>query len=166
MVYSLAPTKIHEVGCGEGNLITRYVDGKRQLIASDFSQQLILQAQQQYAPSGIIFKASSIYDLDSSDSAPCVLCCEVMEHLEEPERALEKLTKLADPYLIISVPREPIWRVLNMARGAYLKDWGNTPGHLQHWSKKQFVEFLSSKFEILAVHSPFPWTMVLCKSKA
>ena len=30
-----------------------------------------------------------------------------------------------------------------MARGAYLKDLGNTPGHLNHWSKRAFVELLS-----------------------
>ena len=29
-----------------------------------------------------------------------------------------------------------------MARGAYLKDLGNTPGHLNHWSKRAFVELL------------------------
>jgi hypothetical protein len=30
------------------------------------------------------------------------------------------------------VPREPIWRIGNMARGRYLGDLGNTPGHIQH----------------------------------
>ena len=41
------------------------------------------------------------------------------------------------------MPREPLWRGLNMARGAYVKDLGNTPGHLNHWSRKAFVELLS-----------------------
>ena len=36
------------------------------------------------------------------------------------------------------MPREPLWRGLNMARGAYLKDLGNTPGHVNHWSKRSF----------------------------
>ena len=40
-------------------------------------------------------------------------------------------------------PREPLWRGLNIARGAYLKDLGNTPGHLNHWSKRGFVALLS-----------------------
>ncbi len=34
-----------------------------------------------------------------------------------------------------SVPREPLWRGLNMARGAYWGALGNTPGHLNHWSQ-------------------------------
>ena len=42
-------------------------------------------------------------------------------------------------HLLVSVPREPLWRGLNMARGAYLKDLGNTPGHVNHWSKRTFV---------------------------
>ena len=45
-------------------------------------------------------------------------------------------------YLLVCVPREPLWRGLNMARGAYLKDLGNTPGHLNHWSKRSFVALL------------------------
>ena len=38
--------------------------------------------------------------------------------------------------LLVSVPREPLWRGLNMARGAYMRDLGNTPGHVNHWSKR------------------------------
>ena len=34
--------------------------------------------------------------------------------------------------------------MVNMARGAYLKDLGNTPGHLNHWSKRSFVQMLSA----------------------
>ena len=30
-----------------------------------------------------------------------------------------------------------------MARGAYLRDLGNTPGHVNHWSKRAFVSLLS-----------------------
>ena len=39
-------------------------------------------------------------------------------------------------HLLVSVPREPLWRALNVARGAYLRELGNTPGHVNHWSKR------------------------------
>ncbi len=42
-------------------------------------------------------------------------------------------------HLLVSVPREPLWRALNMARGAYWRELGNTPGHLNHWSRRSFV---------------------------
>jgi hypothetical protein len=50
-----------------------------------------------------------------------------------------------------------------MARGAYLRELGNTPGHVNHWSKRGFVAFLSTVGEPVEVRSPFPWTMVLVR---
>ena len=112
----------------------------------------------------IPYRTGSIYELQPpSDSASLIVCCEVMEHLEEPDRALSILASVARPYLLVSVPREPIWRMLNLLRGAYISQAGNTPGHVQHWSTRAFVRFLREKFEIIKVQKPLPWTMVLCR---
>jgi hypothetical protein len=51
----------------------------------------------------------------------------------------------------------------NMARGAYLRELGNTPGHLNHWSKRSFVSLLSRYGKVEHVRSPFPWTMLLVR---
>ena len=59
-------------------------------------------------------------------------------------------------HLLVSVPREPLWRGLNMARGAYIKDLGNTPGHLNHWSRKAFVELLGRHGTVEEIRSPVP----------
>ena len=53
-----------------------------------------------------------------------------------PEATLAEMARVARRHLLVSVPREPLWRGLNMARGAYLRDLGNTPGHVNHWSKR------------------------------
>jgi hypothetical protein len=92
-----------------------------------------------------------------------VLCCEVLEHLGDPEGAVDVLAGLARPWLIASVPREPLWRALNLARLSYIGDLGNTPGHLNHWSRRAFVRFLTRRFEVVQVLSPLPWTMALCR---
>jgi len=166
LVSSVDPLTIHEVGCGEGYLIARFANGKRTLVGSDFSGQIIEIANQLQASEQISFKVSSIYNLTpEEDSATLVLCCEVLEHLESPQKAVDILADLADPYLIASVPREPLWRLLNMLRGNYLKDLGNTPGHLNHWSRAGFLKLLEKKFDILRVETPLPWTMVLCRTK-
>jgi hypothetical protein len=47
-----------------------------------------------------------------------------------------------------------------MARGKYLADLGNTPGHLQHWSRRGFAELVGSQLEVVSVSTPFPWTMI------
>ena len=87
----------------------------------------------------------------------------MLEHLDDPERALDVLAGLAKPWLIASVPREPLWRALNLARLSYVGELGNTPGHLNHWSRRDFVRFLTRRFEVIEVRSPTPWTMVLCR---
>jgi hypothetical protein len=66
-------------------------------------------------------------------------------------------------HLLVSVPREPLWRALNMARGAYLRDLGNTPGHVNHWTKRGFTSLLSRHGDVIEARSPFPWTMLLVR---
>ena len=88
---------------------------------------------------------------------------EVLEHVPEPEQTLSEMARVARRWLLVSVPREPLWRMLNMARGAYWPAMGNTPGHLNHWSKRSFVELLSRHGEVVELRSPFPWTMLLVR---
>ncbi|WP_136516112.1 class I SAM-dependent methyltransferase [Geomonas edaphica] len=160
--------EIHEVGCGEGHLSRMLATMGPDVRGSDFSQQIIEKANQLSQSEGVHvpFKAASIYDLQSSeDAAELIVCCEVLEHLEAPEKALELLSKLAKPYIIVSVPREPLWRLLNMARGKYLTSLGNTPGHINHWSLKQFLRLISAFFDIIEVRTPLPWSVVFCRAK-
>ncbi|MDY0921849.1 class I SAM-dependent methyltransferase [Leclercia sp. CFBP8987] len=160
------PTTIHEVGCGEGFWVNKWNGQGLQAVGSDFSHDVISLARENALAADLrpdVFNAKSIYDLKSdTDSADLIVCCEVMEHLEDPDKAMKVLQTLVNNYLIVSVPREPIWCALNMARGKYLKSFGNTPGHIQHWSKKAFIKFTGNYFKIIEVSSPFPWTMLLC----
>jgi hypothetical protein len=66
--------------------------------------------------------------------------------------------------LILSVPREPLWRLLNIARGHYMCSFGNTPGHLQHWSASRFRSLVGRHAEIVESRTPLPWTMLLCRT--
>jgi 2-polyprenyl-3-methyl-5-hydroxy-6-metoxy-1,4-benzoquinol methylase len=167
LVAGINPVLIHEVGCGEGELISRYALNGRILIASDCSEKIIEKAREiaKRKNVDISFMVKNIYVLHKEDSAPLILCCEVLEHLELPSMAVEILSRLARPYLIASVPREPLWRALNIMRGKYLRQLGNTPGHVQHFSKSTFVKLLLDRFDILRVINPLPWTLVLARAK-
>jgi SAM-dependent methyltransferase len=163
-----AVREIHEVGCGEGSLVLRYVQRGFQVRGSDASAEVIDIARKQATRGGlqVPFTVASIYDLDPhQDAAPLLLCSEVLEHLEDPDAALAQLAKVASPYLIASVPREPLWRALNMARGKYWSDLGNTPGHLQHWSSAGFKQLLERHMDVVALAQPLPWTVALCRTK-
>jgi SAM-dependent methyltransferase len=160
--------EIHEVGCGEGFLSTRLASHGRAVRGSDLSAAAIATARQRAAGLGasIPFRVADLYGLDPErDGAELVVCCEVLEHLPDPGRALDILAGLARPHLIASVPREPLWRLLNLARGKYWRDLGNTPGHLQHWSSARFVAMLGSRLDVVEVRKPLPWTMALCRAR-
>lgn len=160
-------TEAHEVGCGEGELSIRLARRGLRVRATDAFGQVLEEARRRASAAGveIAFEATPVEELGpEGHAAELVLCCEVLEHLEDPERALEVLARLARPWLIASVPREPLWRALNLARLSYVSELGNTPGHLNHWSKRGFVKFLRRRFEVVEVRSPLPWTMVLCRA--
>lgn len=166
-VAKASPNTIHEVGCGEGYWVLRW--NQQGLVArgSDFSKDVIALARKNSETRGLpseLFKVRSIYELDSAqDKADLVVCCEVFEHLDDPDAGFQALQKVVGRHLIVSVPREPLWRVLNMARGKYVLQLGNTPGHIQHWSRKKFTELVSQYFDIVEIKSPLPWTMLLCR---
>ena len=156
----------HEVGCGEGELSIRLAERGIRVRGSDAFPQVLEEARRRAAAAGveIAFEAAPVEQLDPDrHSAELVVCCEVLEHLEDPRLALRVLAGLARPWLIASVPREPLWRALNLARLSYVRDLGNTPGHLGHWSKRGFQRFLGERFEVVEVRSPLPWTMALCR---
>ena len=67
---------------------------------------------------------------------------------------------------VVSVPREPVWRAANLARGKYLGALGNTPGHIQHWSTRRFSRLVATRFDVVNVRTPFPWTVVGARSRA
>jgi 2-polyprenyl-3-methyl-5-hydroxy-6-metoxy-1,4-benzoquinol methylase len=156
----------HEVGCGEGEVSIRLARRGLTVRGTDAFPQVLEEARRRAAAAGveIDFEATPVEQLDpESDSAELVVCCEVLEHLEDPGRGLDVLAGLARPWLIASVPREPLWRALNLARLSYVARLGNTPGHLSHWSKRGFARFLGERFEVVDLRSPTPWTMALCR---
>ena len=148
---------LHEIGCGEGYWTIQWARQGLTVRGSDFSEIAISLARENADRQGVNvpFSVKSIYDLDSTtDGAPLLVCCEVLEHLENPHGALEKLRVAAQRYVIVSVPREPIWGILNMARGKYWRSLGNTPGHLQRWNRRQFTSLVSEFFEIVGSARP------------
>ncbi|MBP1475470.1 methyltransferase domain-containing protein [Frateuria sp. MAH-13] len=155
-----------EIGCGEGELSMRLAGRGWKVQGCDISEDAVDEARRRAAAAGlpIPFRTLDIFSAkEACGRSDLVVCCEVMEHLEEPAIALDILAGLSCRYLLVSVPREPLWRALNMARGCYWKEFGNTPGHIQHWSKRAFLSLLQQRVQIVAVRSPLPWTLALCR---
>jgi 2-polyprenyl-3-methyl-5-hydroxy-6-metoxy-1,4-benzoquinol methylase len=167
LVEKTGAAEAHEVGCGEGELARRLASRGLRVRGSDAFAGVIEEARRRAAAAGVEveYETRRVEELGPErDAAELVLCCEVLEHLDDPEAALETIAGLARPWLIVSVPREPLWRALNLARLKYVRDLGNTPGHLTHWSRDAFLRFLETRLEVVEVRTPVPWTMVLCRT--
>lgn len=155
-----APTRIFEIGIGEGIVTSRVIERFPGVgvIGLDLPDDELAAQWDSRDLSCAFGDASSLPFPD--DSFDLVLAIEVFEHLPDPAAALAELARVCSGTLIASVPFEPIWRVGNMARGRYLRDLGNTPGHINHWTNRGFARLIATEFEIVDRATPLPWTMV------
>ena len=158
-------TPILEAGCGEGHF-TAYIRESfpgSPINAFDISDDIVKVA----CSSGldnVDFHTGDIYHIEANTSSYRLICVsEVLEHIEKPAEALKELERVSGKYILVNVPNEPIWRILNMVRGAYLKDFGNTPGHIQHWNKRQFIRMIreNTKLRIVRFQKALPWLQML-----
>ncbi len=164
----ISPTSLLDVGCGEGVLTRRWAEGQMgggRIVGIDLEDsKLEREWKANPGPDNLEFKVGIAERLPFADNEfDTVTALEVLEHVPEPRHMLDEMSRVSNRKILVSVPREPIWRILNMARGAYIKDLGNTPGHLNHWSKRGFVQMLERYGRIDQVLTPFPWTMVLLR---
>jgi len=147
--------------CADKSMLIDYKDAR--VLGTDFSSLVIAEARRRQP--GVEFEVCSVYDCASLGRFDLVVACEVMEHLEHPDRALRAIQLAASGYVLATVPREPLWRVLNVLRGRYWGALGNTDGHLQHWSRGSFQRFLATQLDVVDVRSPLPWTQVLARPR-
>jgi hypothetical protein len=91
---------------------------------------------------------------------------EVLEHVERPDQALHEAHRVTTRYLLASVPHEPWWRLGNLARLKYVRDFGNTPEHIHHWSVHGFRSLIGSRFTLVKLRLPFLWQAVLAERKS
>ncbi len=168
MVIQSGADQICDVGCGEGYIraylqshfpelhiqgididLNELEQGKR--INPPIASNSLLQADIMHLP-----YPGRVFNL--------VLCLEVLEHLQYPQNGLEELTRISDKYLILSVPHEPFFRLMNFMRGRNLRQWGNDPGHIQHFSINTFRSLITKhRLRILDIKYPYPWLCILAE---
>ena len=160
-----SPASLLDVGCGEGVLTHQWaqrIDGR--VVGIDLDDpQLHEEWKTRQCPNleYMVMKAENLPFADKEFDVATAI--EVLEHVPDPEHTVSEMARVASGHLLVSVPREPLWRGLNMARGAYVRDLGNTPGHVNHWSKRGFVQLLERYGTVEEARSPFPWTMLLVR---
>jgi 2-polyprenyl-3-methyl-5-hydroxy-6-metoxy-1,4-benzoquinol methylase len=148
-----------EVGCGEGVIADRLHQRFGEVVALDLPD-AGLRADWRGVDGPRFLHANALELPFGDDRFDVVVAAEVLEHLPDPDKGLEEMARVGRRHLVVSVPREPIFRGCNLVAGRYVRALGNTPGHLNHWSRRSFVRFVAQVAEIRAVTSPFPWTTI------
>jgi 2-polyprenyl-3-methyl-5-hydroxy-6-metoxy-1,4-benzoquinol methylase len=159
-----APGSVLDVGCGEGVLVQRWAKqlGEGRVVGIDLEEESIQAGWAERQAPNLEYRVVRDAGLPfADDEFELASAIEVLEHVPDPEHTVAEMARCARSHLLVSVPREPLWRMLNVARGAYWSELGNTPGHLNHWSRRTFVELLSRHGRVVEVRTPFPWTMLL-----
>ena len=161
-----APKSLLDVGCGEGVLTVEWAErlGDRRVVGIDLDDPQLHEAWKGRQHPNLEYRVLKAENMPfADDEFEAATAIEVLEHVPDPEHTVSEMARCASKYLLVSVPREPLWRGLNLARGAYWKDLGNTPGHVNHWSKRAFVQLLGRYGTVVEARSPFPWTMLLVR---
>ncbi|MEK6228085.1 MAG: class I SAM-dependent methyltransferase [Actinomycetota bacterium] len=161
-----APRSLLDVGCGEGVLTEQWAEslGDARVVGIDLDDAKLHAEWETRRRPNLEFRAEEATRLPFADGEfDVATAIEVLEHVPDPEATVAEMARVAERWVLVSVPREPLWRGLNVARGAYWRTLGNTPGHVNHWSKRSFVRMLSRLGTVEEARSPFPWTMLLVR---
>ena len=160
------PESLLDVGCGEGVLTAQWAERvcSGRVLGIDLEDPKLEAEWVKRRRPNLEFRAEEATSLGfADDEFDLSAAIEVLEHVPEPEATLAEMARVARRWLLVSVPREPLWRALNLARGSYWRSLGNTPGHVNHWSRRSVVSLLERYGQVEEVRSPLPWTMVLAR---
>ena len=161
-----APASLLDVGCGEGIITAGWAPAVApgRVVGIDLDDPLLRAEWERRTAPNLEFSAIPAERLAFGDGEfEMVSAIEVLEHVRDPWQVLAEMSRCSTRWLLLSVPREPIWRATNLARGAYWRSLGNTPGHLNHWSSRSFVSLLGQYGTVVAVRRPFPCTIALVR---
>ncbi len=165
MVTELMPESVLDAGCGEGETLER-LQGILPHDVHGFDSNPTCVAFASARLPAYRFRTGDVCHVDYQDGRfDLVLCLEVLEHLADPAQAVRELARVSRRHIVVSVPNEPLFRLTNLARGKYLKRWGDHPEHCQHWNRTSLSAFLTASADVVEVQSSYPWLIAHCRRR-
>jgi len=157
------PARILDLGCGEGIVAQRLreLPFEFDYLGIDINPESV-HAARQLNP-GLAFDQADILEYPVEEGwADLVLCLEVVEHMSEPDRAVELVRRWTRNHALVSVPWEPYFRLGNLLRGRHVTRLGNHPEHVQQFRPVTLARLLERRFPEVRVERCFPWLIGRC----
>ena len=146
LVAATNPRTVLDAGCGEG-FVAGYLhkrDAALKITGIDYSPEAVECARSLFGHAAE-FQIGSLLNLPYADNSfDTVVCSEVLEHIEDHEKAMQELKRVARNFVVISVPNEPFFKWLNDFARAI--NFSKDPGHVNFWTHRQFRTYMHSHF--------------------
>lgn len=155
-----------ELGCGEGFVAGQLSqrEGIETYVGVDASESDIANLRAKFAK--VEAHHGSIYDLSFFDRGfDVVVCAEVLEHLSDPDAALDQIVGVSPSWVVLSVPHEPWFCLSNLLRGKNVARLGNDEDHVNLWGRRGFRKLLARHLDIVRHETSYPWQLVLARPR-
>ena len=161
-IAALAPpgTTLADIGVGEGLALERIRPEGTSVVGIEYRNDKIRCARDLIDGLQAVVGDAGMLPL-RDDAVPLSMCIEVLEHLTDPEPAVEELARVAQRGCVVSVPWEPWFRLGNFARGKNMGRLGNDPEHLQFFTRGRLEKLLGRHFASVRVKPVFPWLVAI-----
>jgi ubiquinone/menaquinone biosynthesis C-methylase UbiE len=163
-IKKINPSSVLDVGAGEGFTLEMIRKNNicKQLEGIEYVDEAIVLGKKLHPK--VKIKKGDIYALPYKDNSfDLIICTEVLEHLEDPDKALRELKRVSRKYVLLSVPNEPFFTFQRLIRGKNILHFGAHPEHIQHWSTGAFQKVVAKQLTIASIKTPLPWTFVVAE---
>lgn len=141
--------RIIDVGCGSGYKLMKYFFHKDTV---GIETEPCLSFLKSKYPSRVWINSGEPEKSFEFSNLSCdiLICCDVIEHIINPNNLIEFLSNIDFKYLIISTPDRNILRYME---GYGDKAWQGppvNPAHVREWTMNEFDNYISKSFNIIS----------------
>ena len=167
LVGELDLSHILDLDCGDGALLQWLSDShpNAACVGVGLSERLIGEGRLAYPQLDLRVGPPQRLEL-LENSQDLVVASDLFQSLHDPQRVLREMYRVTRRYVLITVPREPHWRLTNLLKLKHLMEAGRSPRHVQRYRKRDFLNMVGGHFRLLSVRGPNPWITVLARKGA